>query len=119
MILKDVVNVLRAGNALKNPEKWKKGHWLFTTVSLLVAGIAGILKWKFPNLVFDEDTLGVIIEVICYVLAFVGAYLIPATTEKPLTKKGAAAIKAKQEVSVKKEVVKEFKPWVNPNREVK
>lgn len=115
MILKDVVNVLRAGNALKNPEKWKKGHWLVSMVSLLVTSAAGILKWKFPDLVLDDDTLNLIIQIGCFVLAAANGYLIPATTEKPLTKKGAAKVKEKQESPAIKPMVK----YINPGHEVK
>jgi len=116
MILKDVVNVLRAGNALKNPEKWKKGHWLVSMVSLLVTSIAGVLKWKFPDMVLDDDTLNLIIQIGCFILAAANGYLIPATTEKPLTKKGAAVIKAKQEQSAPTTRREKF---INPGHGVK
>jgi len=111
MIIKDIINVVRAGNSLRNPEKWKRGHCLLSMVSLLVTGSMGLIQWKFPDLVFDEETQNAISQGICYVLITLNMYLIPATTEKSLAKP-----KVVEEPKAVEETKKPMKVWVNPNR---
>ena len=82
----DLIKALQAGRALSDPAKWKKGHWLTTTVGALVAGAIEFLKWKFPDIPLPEGIAEYSTEVIAGVLVVINLYLIPATTEKFGTK---------------------------------
>jgi hypothetical protein len=82
MIITDVINVLKTGQELKDPAKWKNRHWLATTVGLFVTAAMGLIKWKFPDLPITEETISDIQEFVFYGLSIAGVYIIPASTTK-------------------------------------
>jgi len=73
MIITDAIKVMRAGEVLKNPAKWKKGQILSN---------AGIVKWKFPDAEIPQAAQDYAVEIITGMLALINVYFAAATTDK-------------------------------------
>jgi len=82
MIITDAIKVMRAGEVLKNPARWKKGQILSNAVVGLIAGLAGLIKWKFPDAEIPQVAQDYAVEIITGLLALINVYFAAATTDK-------------------------------------
>ena len=82
MIITDAIKVMKAGEVLKDPAQWKKGQVLSNAVVGLVAGLAGVIKWKFPDVEIPEVAQEYAVEVVVGLLALINVYFTAGTTDK-------------------------------------
>ena len=81
-MIKELFGAVKAGQELKNPEKWKKGQVLTNLVGAIVTGAIVLIKWKFPDLPIPDEIKDYAIEIIGGALVVANLYLTPATTKK-------------------------------------
>ena len=78
----DLINAWKAGNELRDPEKWKIGAILANAVGALLLGIIQLVKIKFPDFEVSPEMLDYVTKAVCYVLAAVNIYIHKASTKK-------------------------------------
>lgn len=77
-----ILTALKAGEELTNPEKWKKGQQMTNMVGGVLAGVAAVIRWKFPDVPIPAEFLDLITEAVVAALVASNVYFTAATTTK-------------------------------------
>lgn len=81
MLIK-LFKALKAGQQLKDPQKWKKGQNLVNSCVAVVALAVTVLKMSLPDFLVTDEQVVEIATIIAGVLALVNGYITTASTKK-------------------------------------
>lgn len=82
MIMTDVMKVLKAGEVLKDPAKWKKGQLLTNAVVGVVSGGLGLLKWQLPDIEIPPEAEELLVNILMSALIGVNLFVTAASSDK-------------------------------------
>lgn len=82
MILGDLIKVMKAGETLKDPAKWKKGQVLSNAVVGLITGGIALIKWKFPEVEIPQAVSDYAVETLTGLLVVINMYWTTGTSKK-------------------------------------
>ena len=82
-----IIKAVQAGQELRTPDKWKKGHVLTNLTGAVVAGIITALHWWYPDVPLPDGVAEYAAEMIGTALVLVNLYLTYATSTKIGVKK--------------------------------